>query len=688
MTSGFLALFLSFFSDPSAVPVSFSYGGRHRSGLDGLEVLERTVAEVQSGKRGTLRVRLDEGVEARLEASWCAEYDETEYTLWFENTGEKPSRVLGDVKALQMSFEGERPRLRGLKGDHWDQYAAYDWDLAKGSPWRLFKSTGGRATHEAFPYFDLVHGDGGTLLAFGWAGTWQAQFAGHAKSTWVEASTCLGLRTALLPGEKVRTGLVVLLPYRGRSANGAANRWRSWFMKYSLPRANAAGEALRPLTTSIFAKDTGRPNSDGSISEGADTWRRTLEKLCAEKVLPDFRWFDAGWYFDPSGKTVEKAWWETVGSWRLDTVKWPDGSFRASNDACHALGMKVLTWFEPERVTHLDDMVRLHGYRREWCVQTAACITSDLGNPDCRAWTLARILAMMDENGVDLYREDNNSDPAEAWRVLDERSAQATGLPRLGISENKGIQGHYALWDAIIAHGAKTGKCTFVDSCAAGGGRNDVESLRRSVPFMRSDFDRTTLPLRLSISWGFNRWIPFHGSSTREAATEHGAQMSARGADRYASRASYLPIFNYSYAFSHNPELDYDLLRANLAEWRSVAPLLVRDFYALTPWHSQDWADGWTVFAYDAPERGESVVLAFRMERATEPTFAARLEFARSGCAYELVDADTGRRQTFSGEVLRDRGFDIALDSPRSSALVRIFRKDGLEELKTGGKGK
>ena len=192
------------------------------------------------------------------------------------------------------------------------------------------------------------------------------------------AENCVGFDAQLLPGEKMRTALVVRIPYKGRDADQAANLWRRWYLKYILPR-NADGSDLKPLSTAGFAQDTGLPNSDGSISERHFTWRPTLEKLIAEKVVPDFRWFDAGWYSDPSGKTVESDWWGTIGSWELDKEKWPGATFRESNEACHKAGMKVFVWFEPERVTNVPDLVKNCDIR-----ECERAVTSGVSGGDAR----------------------------------------------------------------------------------------------------------------------------------------------------------------------------------------------------------------------------------------------------------------------------------------------------------------
>lgn len=662
--------FRSFFDTPESIPVTFKYDGRRFEGLGALEVIHRDIGPKAPVRKGKFVCQIDRNLTATFEAAYCAEYSQIEYTLWLENRGAGPSKVLEDLYAYKALVPGAKPRLRGIFGDGGRHYEPYDVSLY--SEPQLFRSTGGRPTHHVFPYFDFVHGDGGTLMALGWAGTWEASFAAMSEGTHVMAKTSTGLKTVLMPGERIRTGLVVMLPYKGRDAHNASNRWRAWFLKYNLPRFDGTGKAIKPFATSNFAFDTGLPNSDGSISERSTTWRRTLDKLTEEKVLPNFRWIDAGWYSDPAGKTVPTDWWGTVGSWELDSVKWPGKSLFEANEECRRRGLKVLCWFEPERVTHVKDLCRNYGYKKEWGIKTGRVITNNLGDDECLSWTLGRIVKMMDANGIDMYREDNNSDPARSWYLLDSREAEAFGLPRTGINENKCVQGHYRLWDGIIDYCRRNGKCTFVDSCAGGGGRNDIESMRRGVPLMRSDADRTTISMRLAQTWGFCKWIPFHGSANKEVSRQLDVQMG-RGADEYVSRASLLPVFKISGAPTQNKNLDFDLMRRNYNEWKSINHLLLRDFYTLTPWRHHKYVEGWQALAYDAPELGESVILAFRMPKAEEPVHTVKLPFVRPEAVYTLVNADTGEKTVKKGSELRE-GLALRLDKKRSSVLLRMKR--------------
>ena len=128
-------------------------------------------------------------------------------------------------------------------------------------------------------------------------------------------------------------------------------------------------------------------------------------------------------------------------------------------------------------------------------------------------------------------------------------------------------------------------------------------------------------------------------------------------------------------AFTHNQEIDFDQLRRNIEEWKSINHLLTRDLYVLTKWHHPLDNYGWTALAYDAPDIGESLLLAFRQEKSETEEFTARLPFAEDSVQYELNNADTGEKTVMDGKELRENGLKIKLDHPRASAMFRIYAK-------------
>ena len=210
-------------------PAAFTYGGKRFTGLG------EFVPEYRNISDDSLDAvwRVDDRLRIRVAAKFNAVYGQCEYTLYFENTGNAPTEVITDIAALYCDFEGADPLARGILGDHQNYYAPYECDLNKQSA--HFESLGGRATHICFPYFNLVHGDGGTLIALGWAGTWDALFAKTGNGTRAVVRSNPSMKAVLLPGESIRTGLVVLMPYSGRDDDAAMNLWRQWFQECSMP---------------------------------------------------------------------------------------------------------------------------------------------------------------------------------------------------------------------------------------------------------------------------------------------------------------------------------------------------------------------------------------------------------------------------------------------------------------------
>ena len=325
--------------------------------------------------------------------------------------------------------------------------------------------------------------------------------------------------------------------------------------------------------------------------------------------------------------------------------------------------MKTLVWFEPERVTDPENLARNYGYDTDWAIRVdgESVISNNIGNPDCLKWTTERICRMLRENKVEMYREDNNCNASKLWAHLDDLE----GANRSGITESKFIIGHYQMWDDIIACTLSYGGCGFVDSCASGGGRNDLESMRRGVPLLRSDSDRTTVALRLSMTSAFNKWIPFCGANTKEKKTE----LAPTGvSDPYVWRASYLASLNIDSQFVYDESQNFDMLRFGLQEWKRVSPYLLKELYTLTPWHREKDTTDFTAFCYYDPDRDEGVVLAFRQEKCAREQLRVLLPFARTGEKYLITDEDSKEATAVDGTLT------LCFDAPRTAKLLWVKR--------------
>ena len=652
-------------SNLSDMPFSFTYDGTEYNGFSSEYFALISKDIVCSGEKETQNIKFKflQTLDVTLILTHYFSHGVTEWTVWFENTLEKNSGVIEDLKT-ELKFDGKYPVLKGILGDHVNQYSPYSIDLKNNMI--EFSSDSGRATHINFPYFNLEYGEGGVMLAIGWAGTWNARFSSKSDVSTYTATSVNGLKAYLKPGEKIRTALFVLAPYIERNEHYATNLWRDWFIKYNLPKADKTGASLEPFSTCCLSNDTGLPNSDGSISECHTTWKPSLEKMLEENAKVDYRWVDAGWYVCPDGTSAQPFvkghdWWDTVGTWELDPIKWPEKTFRESTDFARENGMKTLVWFEPERVTDPENLAKNYGYNTDWAIRVEGekTISNNIGNPECLKWTTDRICKMLRENKVEMYREDNNCNASKLWKHLDDLE----GENRHGITESKFIIGHYKMWDDIIDCTLSYGGCGFVDSCASGGGRNDLESMRRGVPLLRSDSDRTTAALRLSMTTAFNKWIPFCGANTKEKASE----LALTGvSDSYVWRASYLPSLNVDQQFVYDAEQNFDMLRFGLGEWKRIKPYLLKEFYTLTPWHKEKDNTDFTAFCYYDPEKEEGVILAFRQEKCAKETLRISLPFVDNGDGYIITDEDSHEERTTDGIIT------LHFDAPRTAKLLWV----------------
>ncbi len=653
---------------PSLVPFLFKYNGKEYHGFPFLRILEN-VERAGDKETSTQVFAVDERFRITLVLTHYYDYGATEFTVWFENVGEENSGILENPR-LSAYIKGREPVLRRIYGDHQNRYAPFSKKLDAS----YVQSDNGRPTHIYFPYFNLEHDGGGVMCAIGWAGRWSAMFENQGDQTWFEARYAMGLKTYLKPKEKIRSPLFLLASYTIRDEFYATNYWRSWFLKYNTPKADAAGHDLQPFSTLSLAGDTGLPNCDGSISENKDTWKKSLDKLFAENIKFDYRWMDAGWYPDPSGKT-RNDYWGYVGAWEFDEEKWGKNGeyFKQSVDYAHQHDVKTLLWIEAERVSMIDDLVKNHGYNAEWAVYylpeeysfAQLQVLNNFADPDCVEWTKKSVCKILKENKIDLYREDFNRDPAYMWSESDKRESPN----RWGINECKAVAAHYKFWEDIIECTTSYGGCAFIDSCASGGGRNDLQSLRYAVPLLRSDFDRTSTAVRLSMTSSFCKWIPFNGSCHMEKAEDKETEQDGIS-DVYAWRASYLPIMNVMGGrFTQDKNYDFDMLRFGLNEWDKVKNYLIKDFYPLTPWRSYTDKTGFTAHCYFDEEKGEGVLLAFRQEACDETELSIDLSVVKAGAEYTLKDEDIGEKFTTQKGKLT-----LSFNSPRLSRLLWIKR--------------
>jgi alpha-galactosidase len=248
--------------------------------------------------------------------------------------------------------------------------------------------------------------------------------------------------------------------------------------------------------------------------------------------------------------------------------------------------------------------------------------------------------------GLGCYRQDCNFN-------LDEFFALNDTPDRVGITEIKHIRGMYELWDRLIE--ANPG--LIIDNCASGGRRIDIESIRRTQIFFRSDYQ-----------CNFNEEaevLQVHNSNISQLLPYNGCTTKTKG-DVYSVRSSYSSCWGgafYNAVFQSCDGDDLDWIKKYTDEYRSIRRYMSCDFYN----HCSSVFDpsSWCVWQYHDPEDKSGVILAFRRKESPFEYMALELKGVSEGETLLYEDVDEG--QSFEG----DNCLNVILGEKRSCKLIK-----------------
>jgi hypothetical protein len=158
-------------------------------------------------------------------------------------------------------------------------------------------------------------------------------------------------------------------------------------------------------------------------------------------------------------------------------------------------------------------------------------------------------------------------------------------------------------------------------------------------------------------TYGLSLWLPFQGTGTGSGAISP-----------YLLRSTLVTHFTACFDV-RRPDLDYDLIRRVLGQWKQYAPYYFGDYYPLTAYSLDETA--WMAWQFDAPEKSEGVVQAFRRAESVYEVARFKLRGLEPGTRYVLANLDSGESQTLSGRELLDRGLAVSItDQPGSAAIT------------------
>lgn len=635
----------------STTPFSFVYDGKPSSELLKTWKSNYAVASLDGRRVQQVTTWTDPktGIQLRCVAVTYKEFPTIEWTLYFKNKGSADTPIIENIQSLDIQISGKpglQPVLHHNNGDGTpNAFGPLQTPLKPGASQR-FASRGGRPTDLCWPYYNIEWGGQGAIVVLGWSGQWATKFVrdegAELRITGGQELTHFKLH----PGEEVRSPMAVVQFYTGDWIRGQ-NIWRRWMRAHNMPKPG--GKNLKPIR-----EGSSSHQYNEMLGANEQNQKMFIDRYCEEKLSPDYWWMDIGWYAD----SILNGGW-AAGTWEVDMKKFPNG-LKSIADHAGAKGIKTMVWFEPE---HVWPGTKLYE-RQDWLLSAPndpavlAAINQgqplgtrrllNLGNAEARRWLIDHISKLIAQQGISTYRQDFNIEPLVFWRNTD-------AADRQGITEAKYVRGYLEYWDELVRRKPDL----LIDDCASGGRRDDVETLRRSVPLWRSDvaFDPVAMQCQ---TYGMAFWVPFFGTGTEQV-------------DPYAFRSHMCPSVVSCWDV-RNKDLNYDLIRKLCSEWRLVAENYLGDYYPLTEYSDQN--NVWMAWQFDRPEVGEGMVQAFRRADSPSESMFVRLRGLESKSRYVVTDLDVSQPRTVTGRELMEKGLSVAIKDRPGAVVIRYQKSD------------
>jgi alpha-galactosidase len=619
-------------------PFSFQYGGIPSSEL----LPQWKFGEKNIDKLNTVYFWTDPktGLKVSALVRRFERFAGVDWVLNFENTGTKDTPLIENVKIIDMDFSMGVDRkplvIHTLSGDSCDRYSWLPVEhLLLENESKHFAPHGGRSSNGAFPFWNIQSNDNddiavsdGVFVALGWSGQWAADFLRKAEQGLTVSAGMEKISTVLYPSETIRSPRVLIMPWKSDRLTAHALFRRLLMFEYAPKMQDGLPQHLLSVGQCFdryYRKRPGWEKFDGQAA--------FVQKL--HEAGCNAHWFDAAWF--PVGFP------DGVGNWFSDPDNFPQG-VEALGKVVHDLGMKFVLWFEPERVAKGTQIAEQYP---QYVFGGENGGLFKLNDPEARTFLTELLLTRIKQFGVDVYRNDFNIDPLGFWRANDEPNRQ-------GITEIRYVEGHYEMWNRF----RKEVPGLWIDNCASGGRRIDLETISISVPLWRSDtccwsghpeWDQTQ-------TLGLTQYIPLFACVAWES-------------DPYIVRssASMGPIFQFNFL---DDDYQLDLARQAILESKIHQKFWYGDFYPLSDAKvGQGEITAWQLHRADL---GAGLVYIFRQQQSPYLGRELLLRAIDPDAQYRVrikQDYSPGAERFMSGRELTN--VEIAVPNKRSAIVIQ-----------------
>jgi alpha-galactosidase len=232
------------------------------------------------------------------------------------------------------------------------------------------------------------------------------------------------------------------------------------------------------------------------------------------------------------------------------------------------------------------------------------------------------------------------------------------GLVRIWLlarqTEIRYVEGFLSYWDEL----RRRHPGMLIDSCASGGRRDDLETMRRAVPLLRTDFEGNPEGNQCH-TYGFGLWLPYFDAV-------HNWHPSP-----YSFRSSIAPFLQRNWD-ARSKQFNPELARRFVAQWRAVVDYYFGDFYPLSEYSTAD--NVWMAWQFDRPDRAAGLIQAFRRPNCRSVSARYKVLGLDPDARYVVSDLDADQPHLMTGRELMEAGLSIAVREKPGAALL-TYRK-------------
>ncbi len=601
--------------------------------------------------------RAEKPIRVTVTATLYKAYAVAEYVVWLTNDSSSDSETVSSLYGIDAVFAADNSRADGsvdltsFKGgvDEASSFEPTTITLANDKS-KSYANAGGRSTAFGAPYVnaawesrEAAWGREGVFFSVGWSGQWQIDCKNTGEGLRFQGKQ-QKFSSPLHAGESVRTPLVTLLFWE-KDFMRSQNLWRRWL--YNVAMIRPSGEPAQPL---IYG-------NAGPSNDLLGT--RTREsQLSAQQRWKDLgfdidAWqIDAGWY-----PLVIQGEWSSTGNWYADPETFGENLSEIGKSAA-ANGWKFILWYEPERMVTNSDWEKQ--FRDTDWIFTGVGGTRvlNLSKDEVTDFLIAFMKESLGENAVDIYRMDCNivaPSLRDYWNDFDEEG-------RTGMTENHYVVNLLRFYDAIIDF---LGPENFIDNCASGGKRMDLEIYRRTLTLWRDDACYAPIVTQCH-SWSYNFLFPYSGQGTIQS------NYKKIPYDFRSNLMTSMVCVWDSKLMASDVRIE-QAYKNCIREFRSYAGYLTGDYYPLLPFTSDQQA--WLGYSFVNYEGTEGLIQLFRRYSTVDEqhVFLSGLVAEKT---YVVRDIDTDLELHATGAQLMRDGITVGANESNTALILTVTAED------------